>query len=251
MNFRAFKKFEFESRIFFSLTIVTVLVLLSAFLFKGDPTNMQIIGHWIGLSEETSVRTGFYLIAAIILLASLLRMWAGSILSSDTVMSFRIQKSVLHLSGPYVLSRNPIYLADLIAFGAFTLALKPIGLLMPVLIYVHYLQLISYEEENLRNKFPGQYHEYIQSASRFLPRFRNLKRFRAVDSRFFLNWDGFRYNAQYVLFIPGMIVSAYTGKLWHGILIGLPAVVDWAVLHTIKGLAPARKERKMSEINDQ
>ena len=89
------------------------------------------------------------LIAFLVLSASLIRMWAGSILTSKTVMAFKVQNNKLTISGPYNFVRNPIYFADLIAFTSLSFCLRPIGLLIPVLIWLHYYQLIKYEEEKL------------------------------------------------------------------------------------------------------
>ena len=67
--------------------------------------------------------------------ASFLRMWAGSILTSRTIMAFKVQKDLLNTTGPYALARNPIYLADMIALCGFALCLNPVGLALPLLIF--------------------------------------------------------------------------------------------------------------------
>lgn len=234
----------FEIRIFISLSIVAIVSLLSFLLFKTMPTTIEIIGKWIGLSSKYSIRYGYYLIAFIVLLASLLRMWAGSILTSSTVMSFKIKYNKLLISGPYKIIRNPIYSADLLAFTALSLCLRPIGLLIPLLIYLHYCLLIKYEEEKLKTEFENSYIEFISSTPTFFPGIRQIKRLFNSPLDFFISFDGFRHNAQYVLFIPGLIVAAYTGQFIHAILIGLPAVIDWAIVHTIIGVSNETSERK-------
>jgi S-adenosylmethionine-diacylglycerol 3-amino-3-carboxypropyl transferase len=235
------RRLEFENRIFISLSIVLVISLLSFLVFRGEITSIEIIGSWIGLPGIASIRYGYYLVALVVLLASIVRMWAGSILSSRTVMAFKIQNNHFEVSGPYNFVRNPIYFADLLAFTALSFCLRPIGLLIPILIYLHYTQLIRYEEEKLKNKFGKTYEEYISSTPSILPGFAQVKKMFKVPLNFEINFDGFRHNAQYVLFIPGLIVSAYTGNFLYAVLIGLPAVIDWAVIHTIIGLAPESK----------
>jgi S-adenosylmethionine-diacylglycerol 3-amino-3-carboxypropyl transferase len=164
-------------------------------------------------------------------------MWAGSILTSGTVMAFKIQNSKLATSGPYNFVRNPIYFADLIAFTGLSLCLRPVGLLIPVLIWVHYYQLINYEEERLISKFGSTYAGYIRTVPSLFPGIKQFKLLFKAPLNFNLTFDGFRHNAQYILFIPGLIAASQTGKFIHAVLIGLPAVIDWAVIHTIIGVS--------------
>ena len=240
------RKTWFEVRIFISLSIVAIISTLSFVIFKNDPTIIEIIGKWLGISAGTSIRIGYLIIAFLVLIASLIRMWAGSILTSKTVMAFRIQNSMLAISGPYKFVRNPIYFADLIAFGSLSLCLKPVGLLIPVLIWVHYYQLIRYEEEKLIKVFGYSYSEYIQSVPALHPGIRQIKNLFNVPLDFSINYDGFRHNAQYILFIPGLIIASYTGKFILAFLIGLPAVIDWAIIHTIIGISKDNSAKKKS-----
>jgi S-adenosylmethionine-diacylglycerol 3-amino-3-carboxypropyl transferase len=233
----------FEIRIFISLSIVLIISLLSFLAFKDTPVIIETAGQWIGLSSKLSIRYGFIIVALLVIFASLIRMWGGSVLTSRTVMSFRIQDSRLLVSGPYVFVRNPIYFADLIAFTSLSFCLRPIGLLIPLLIYLHYLQLIKYEEETLKKEFGQIYMDYIESTPAILPGFAQIKKLYQEPLNFFINFDGFRHNAQYILFIPGLIVAAFTGKFIHAIIIGLPAVIDWAVVHTVIGVSPDASSR--------
>jgi len=240
------RKSWFEVRIFISLSIVLIISLLSFLVFKSQPTSIEIAGSWFGLSGKLSIRYGYYFIAFLVLIASLIRMWAGSILTSRTVMAFKIQNNKFLISGPYKFVRNPIYFVDLIAFTALSFCLRPIGLLIPLLIYLHYYQLIKYEEEKLKTEFGNTYEKYISSTPAIFPGVRQIKKLFITPLNFYINFDGFRHNAQYILFIPGLIVAAYTGKFIHAILIGLPAIVDWAVVHTIIGLSKGTASKKSS-----
>ncbi len=240
------RKSWFEVRIFISLFIVLIISLLSFLVFKSQPTNIEIAGSWFGLSGKLSIRYGYYFIAFLVLIASLIRMWAGSILTSRTIMAFKIQNSKFLNSGPYEFVRNPIYLADLIAFTALSFCLRPIGLLIPFLIYLHYYQLIKYEEEKLKTEFGNTYEEYISYTPAISPGVRQIRKLFKTPLNFYINFDGFRHNAQYILFIPGLIVAAYTGKFIHAILIALPAIVDWAVVHTIIGLSRGTSPERSS-----
>ena len=239
-----FRKTWFESRIFISLSIVTIVTTISFLLFANTPSTLEIAGSWFGLPSELSVRYGYLIIAFLVLFASLIRMWAGSVLTSKTVMAFRIQNSKLALSGPYKFVRNPIYFADLIAFSALSVCLKPVGFLIPVLIWVHYYQLIKYEEEKLVTRFGRTYSDYILSVPWLNPGIKHIISFFNLPQDFSINYDGFRHNAQYILFIPGLIFASFTGKFIYAILIGLPAVIDWAVIHIIKGVSKDIPEKK-------
>ena len=230
------RKAWFSARIFISLTIVVVISLISFLEFRRSPTTLELAGKCFGLSDEISLKYGYLVIALMVLMASLIRMWAGSILSSGTVMAFKIQNKNLMISGPYNLVRNPIYFADLVAFTSLSLCLKPVGILIPVLICFHYYQLIKYEQEMLLRKFSDEYKQYIDSVPALIPGLGQIKKIPGLIKSFRINFDGFRHNAQYILFIPGLIVAAQTGKFIHAILIALPAVIDWAVIHTFLGL---------------
>jgi S-adenosylmethionine-diacylglycerol 3-amino-3-carboxypropyl transferase len=245
--FNRLQRFEFEKRIFISLGIVLVICLLSFIVFNHVPSNMILIGNTFGISPSWSVPVGFGVVAFIMVVASLLRMWAGTILSSPLVMSFKIQKQILAVKGPFIISRNPIYLADMIAYCSFAICFTPIGLLLPVLLYLHYTQLINYEEKGLRESFGEAYNAYIRKTPKLIPNIKSLQRMKEALQDFQINRDGFRHNALYILLIPGFIVSAFTGNFFHAILIGIPGVIDWAIVHTRIGLNPD-KARKENEI---
>jgi S-adenosylmethionine-diacylglycerol 3-amino-3-carboxypropyl transferase len=232
------QKFEFEGRIFISFGIVALMCVLSFVPFDEVPSSILIIGEWVDLAPNQAYQFGYLIVAAIMVGASLLRMWAGSILTSQRMMAFKVQKDKLEIAGPYLLVRNPIYLADLFAFFGFALCLKPIAILLPILLYLHYTQLVKYEEYSLVEKFGQEFQSYMEKVPRFLPNVHSFKQFPSVAKDFYINLDGFRHNALYLLFIPGFLVAAFIGSLSMAILIGLPAVFDWAIVHTRKGLAP-------------
>lgn len=237
-------RIEFEVRIFISFGIVVIVCLVNFALFPKLPGNMELLGRLFGWTEEFSTSAGFVFVSFLMVLSTLLRMWAGTVLSSPRVMSFKIQKDVLSREGPYRISRNPIYLADLIAFCGFALCLSPVGLVLPVLLFFHYSRLIEYEEKSLEMQFGAAFQDFKKQTPRFIPSLRSLGQLKVASAEFRINRDGFRHDALYLLFIPGFIVSAVTGRLIHAIVIGLPAVVDWAIVHTKIGLKPNEKTAK-------
>lgn len=238
------QRFEFENRVWISLGDVIMVALLSFLCFPHIPSNMVLIGNMLGMPASLSVPVGFSLVAFIVLCATILRMWGGTVLSSPLVMSFKLQKEELIIKGPFIVSRNPIYLADFFAFCAFALCFTPIGVLLPILQFLHYHSLIIYEEKGFEEIFGTTFLDYKKSTPRFFPNLKSIKRIPEAFADFHINKDGMRHNAQYVFLIPGFIVAAFTGNLFHAILIGLLPILDWVVVHTKIGLNPdkARKE---------
>lgn len=250
------RRWEFESRIFVSLMIVLGVCILSATLFSDSQANVARAGRSIRLSQESSLRTGFLIAALLMALASFLRMWAGTVLTSDRVMAFKVQNDKLFTRGPYRIVRNPIYLADLIAMSAFALCLPPPGALLPLLMYAHYVQLVKYEEISLVGRFGDDYTDYARRVPRIIPNPGSVRNILDALSEVSISVDGFRHNALYVLFIAGFIVAVFTEQFFYVAIIGLPAVYDWAVLHTKKGLArrganenrPGRRSRRRKNV---
>ncbi|MEX1137921.1 MAG: DUF3419 family protein [Bacteroidota bacterium] len=228
---------EFEARIFVSFTTVLVVCSLSAWLFPAAGPNLVHLGSLAGFSRTQSLSAGFICAAVIMLAASLLRMWAGTILHSHRMMAFAVQTDALVIEGPYRFVRNPIYLADLIAMAGFALCLPLPGWLLPILFTVHYSRLVQYEELSLSPRFNQAYEAYRLSTPKLLPGWRSLRNLQAGLREFRINWDGFRNNALYALFIPGFLFASFTNEFFHAVLFGLPAVLDWARVHTKKGLS--------------
>lgn len=226
------KQIEFEIRIFISFGIVIVICALSLSVFSQHPPIAVVIGNVAGLSPGTSLSIGFLAATLITVVASLLRMWAGSILTSRRMMAFPVQDDSLLVCGPYLIVRNPIYLADLIAFSGFAICLNAIGVFLPILLSLHYTQLIKYEEVSLEKQFKEKYQDYKTRVPRLLPNHRTLGSLSLILKEFEINRDGFRHNAVYFLLIPGFIVASFTHNILHAIIIGVPGVVDWAVIHT-------------------
>ena len=238
--FSKLSKKEFEGRIFVSFGIVAIVGGLAYATAEIFPNNAVIIGGWLGFQPEVSLKTGFFIAAILMTVASILRIWAGSVLTSDRMMAFSVQCDALITKGPYNIVRNPIYLADLIAFCGFSLCLNTLGLLLPVAQYLHYLSIIRYEERSLTKNFSNDCDSYLQQTPRILPPiYKPLKIFCSLK-QFQITKDGIRHNALYLLFIPGFIVSSFTGNLLHALLLGLPAVIDWTIVHIRIGKSATR-----------
>jgi protein-S-isoprenylcysteine O-methyltransferase Ste14 len=229
------KRLEFESRIFVSLGIVAAVTVPSLTWFNGQPSVIVLFGRLLGTDAATAVRWGYLLVAAFLALCSILRMWAGSVLTPERVMAFVVRVDKLNTEGPYRLVRNPIYLADFGAMCAFALCLPWIGVVMPLLFFAHYVNIIRYEEISLFSRFGSAYERYAREVPRLLPSPSVLHHVPRAIGEFRLTEKGLRHNALFVLFVPGFCVAAITGNFLHALIIGLPGVIDWAVIHTIIG----------------
>ena len=131
-KYESLLKFEFEYRIFISLSIVLLTCLISfGFFSDNDPLYRQVLNE-ISFNHVPA-SAAFITASFIMIFISLIRMWSGTELSSEIVMTFRVRTDLLSKEGPYQLVRNPIYLADWLAIFVFSLFLPPIGLIMPVL----------------------------------------------------------------------------------------------------------------------
>jgi protein-S-isoprenylcysteine O-methyltransferase Ste14 len=238
------QKLEFEARIFISFAIVILMCYLSFHVYRGAPSNLVFLGNLLKLSPVQSKKWGYLIVALWIGVATVLRMWAGSVLTSHRMMAFQVQKDCLIQSGPYRLVRNPIYLADLIAYIGFALCLKPVGCLLPVLIYLHFSQLVRYEERSLKQRIGEPFLQYSKTTPRFIPNGKSIRRFISKETQFLINYDGFRNNSVYMFFVPGFVVASVTDSLLAAVLVGLPAVFDWAIVHTRKGLKPSASKKE-------
>ena len=229
-------KREFESRIFVSLGIVVLVCLGSALTGRGAPSSIERIGALVGMLPENSRQAGFLILALHLTCVSVLRMWAGTELSARRVMAFRVQIDEFHTTGPYCLVRNPIYLADFLAIAGFALCLPPLGLLMPVLFWIHYARLIRYEEASLGGRFSAGFAAYTKSTPRLIPSASSICRLPTALRDLRLTPEGIRHNALYVFFIPGFVAAAVTDSFIVAVLIGIPGVIDWAIVHTRLGV---------------
>lgn len=231
-------QWEFEWRIVVSLAIVAGVMAIAGTAFRNSPPVIVLCGGLAGMEPGAAKQAGFLALAALMSVVSLLRMWAGSALTPRRVMAFKVQTDALRTGGPYLLVRNPIYLADFAAVCGFACCLPPAGVLMPLLFFLHYARLIRYEEQSLGDGFHGAYAGYAVSVPRFFPTWRSMHALPASLKQFAITPAGFRHNALFVLFVPGFIVAAVSGDFIIAALIGVPGVADWAIIHTKIGLRP-------------
>ena len=240
-------RYEFEARIFVSFSIVILTCVISAVFFSQSSPIYVLLFGMAGLEKYSPV---MFLIASILMIVlSVMRMWAGSLLTSKTVMSFRVMSDSLIITGPYLLVRNPIYFSDYIALTVLSLFLPISGILIPVLFYIHYTRLIRYEEISFFNILTPGYKNFVENIPSLIPTFRSIAGFLKSRPGICLNTDGIRHNALYCLFIPGFIIGYFTESFLYVVLIGIPGVIDWAVIHTKIGLPGSSKQKQNKVFN--
>lgn len=226
-------RLEFEGRMFVSLAIAAVVMGASLLAFPAEPSALVLGGAALGLSSGAALRGGYVVLAAGFGLCSLVRMWAGSLLTPGRVMSFEVRADLFNAEGPYRLVRHPIYSSDLLALTLLSLCLPWPGLVMPALFYAHYASITRYEEAALARQQGPAYRAFTTEVPRLLPDSRAWRRWPQARQEWRLTREGVRYNALWLLLVPGMLVAAVTLRVTDALLIGLPALVDWVVLHIV------------------
>ena len=75
------------------------------------------------------------------------------------------------MTGPYSLSRNPLYVGSFILGTGFMVAMGVVWLVMVFLLFftIVYWFTIRWEEDKLAREFPGDWESYKGSVPRFVP----------------------------------------------------------------------------------
>jgi protein-S-isoprenylcysteine O-methyltransferase Ste14 len=127
-----------------------------------------------------------------------LRAWAAGHLAKNQRLS---------TSGPYIYTRNPLYLGTLIVAAGLAIACRSAGLalLFAAVFLLIYLPVITLEEQHLRKLFP-EYGDYAARVPVLLP----YRKSRAGPARF--QWALYNKNREYqalVGFIAGLVWLAW------------------------------------------
>jgi protein-S-isoprenylcysteine O-methyltransferase Ste14 len=112
---------------------------------------------------------------ALCLLGQALRAWVlGGVPDGTSGQNERLIATDLNTEGPYALTRNPLYLGNLlITLGLCAIAHDPIlAALAAILFAAQYRAIIAAEEAFLREKFGARFDEYASRVPRFWPRLR-------------------------------------------------------------------------------
>ena len=206
-------------------------------------SSLALLVRIAGVPTGPFVRVGYLMLALLNILSSALRIWAGGTLGGTRMMAVQTQTTALFTSGPYAHVRNPIYLADILTLAGMGFVVPwPGTLLVWLLLPVVYGKIISHEERQLGGAFKTDYTEYLQNVPRLGWRFspwpdkHTPKRFSFAE--------GVINNFLYLPLVPGFLVSAATGKLWHGVLVGAAGPVGWIILHFWRNFRPGGLARR-------
>ena len=111
----------------------------------------------------------FVLGLACLIAAESLRIWAVGVAGSGTrTRGDDVNKLVL--IGPYQISRNPLYIANILLYTSVGLLFGHIFLTIVSLGYfiIQYVLIVAYEEDLLTKKFGAEYSSYCKKVPRWL-----------------------------------------------------------------------------------
>jgi protein-S-isoprenylcysteine O-methyltransferase Ste14 len=105
-------------------------------------------------------RTSLFLGAGLILLGESVRIWSSGYIRKNRMLT---------KTGPYSLSRNPLYVGSFLMGAGFVISM---GIVWMMVLFVFfyicvYWFTIRWEEDNLKRKFPGEWEEYFSKVPRF------------------------------------------------------------------------------------
>ena len=144
------------------------------FFFKNRsytpiPIALMII-YFAGTAGSTFSSIGVILL----LIGEAIRIWAVSHAGGVT-RTVNVGAPSLCTSGPYALSRNPLYLGNMFMYiGIVLIASIQNGLFMVMItaafFIIQYTLIVSLEEETLDNLFGNEYQEYKKNVPPIIPR---------------------------------------------------------------------------------
>lgn len=127
-----------------------------------------------------------------------LRMWAAGYLEKGRALA---------MSGPYLRTRNPLYLGSFLMGLGFTIAGSRLDLVLSFLILFSciYLPVMRKEEKELQQAFGVTYRLYRESVPLFLPRLTHKASLQPLQSNFC--WQRVILNREYKA-VMGFVVAA-------------------------------------------
>lgn len=197
----------------------------------------------LGWPEAATVRVVYAGLAGLNIITSILRIRAGGLLTGARMMAVEERTDSLIIAGPYRHVRNPIYLADILTLAGMGLVVPwPGTLLVWLSLAIVYPQVIAFEESRLRDSLGALYQAYIDNVPRLSWR-RTAWRGEGASAAF--SWrEGLLNNFIYLPLVPGFIVCAVTGVLWHGVAVGAAGPVGWVALHFWRNFKPGGLARR-------
>lgn len=166
-------------------------------------------------AEEGSIISSLLFLVGLVLIgaATVGRLWCAMYISG-------YKSSELITSGPYSISRNPLYFFSLLGWLGAGLATETVsfGIAFALIFWVVYPHIINHEERYLHAKFGHAFTDYCARTPRFFP---NLKGFQEPES--------------YVV-NPRLFRRAMGDVLWFIWLVGIVEFVE--ALHEYRFVSP-------------
>ncbi len=144
-------------------------------LYVLDRHNAGVaIANWIGsalrINSHLVSRFVFFIGAALLATAALLRTWASSYLRAEVVYAAGVRTESLVADGPYRRVRNPLYLGNTMIAAGLGLMMNRIGFPVAMLATVVFCYRLILREEVEFSKIQGKpYQAYRQSVPRLWP----------------------------------------------------------------------------------
>lgn len=156
----------------------------------------SIIIIFLSTPSKLSLLGGFFLS----LLGNLLRLWASGYIRKEKELA---------RSGPYSLTRNPLYLGNFIIGAGFCIASWQFISLPVFFLYFlfFYIPLIKNEEKRMKEIFKEDYIEYKKRVPVFLPKFNRIERTKKFSFRNILENKEWRAILSTLLFYLALLIK--------------------------------------------
>lgn len=117
---------------------------------------------------------------AIVFIGFLIRLWSTKYIGRRTPSMKKKGKTLVN-TGPYAIVRNPLYIGNIIIVTGLSVLSELIWLTPFVILYFFTLYhfVVLYEEKKLSERWGDEYLAYFNEVPRWIPRLRNLYRFKA------------------------------------------------------------------------
>lgn len=114
----------------------------------------------------------------LVIIGEMIRIWAVSYAGSETRTTGSVGGSQLVTQGPYSITRNPLYIGNIIIYigvGIMSNAIFPYLQIFGFIYFVfQYYAIIISEEDYLRRTFNDKFRVYENTVGRFFPKFKKV-----------------------------------------------------------------------------
>ena len=178
-----------------------------AYRYRGMLVSLPVIVGIATTWKESENHVVIWAVTAVLFAMGLgLRIWA------QQHLHYRLKvKTNLTTTGPYVLVRNPIYIANTLICLALTAATKELWLLPITFLnccLVYYF-VVQHEERVLTKSYGEKYLDYLDQVPRWLPKLSALRK--SSWSPHFLGVS-LKAEAYNLLFLVPVILKEYLGR---------------------------------------